>query len=200
MSLSFKVVRGSAFGPHLDELGKLRIAVFSEWPYIYEGHLGYERKYLETYSRAATSFGFLVYDGIELVGATTAIELEHETVEFQKPFLEQKIPLETVIYFGESILLPEYRGAGLGKRFMHERLTYANSFKNKKFAAFCAVQREQNHSLKPAGYIPLDGFWQQQGFSPRSGMVAYFSWKDLDKHQETQKELQFWLRPLEEKK
>ncbi|MCC6138761.1 MAG: GNAT family N-acetyltransferase [Bdellovibrionaceae bacterium] len=198
MSLSFCTVRGGEFQPYMDTLGALRISVFREWPYLYEGDLNYERKYLSTYATSSSSFGFFVFDGKELVGATTAIELLDETSEFQKPFLEQSIPVQSVIYFGESILLSKYRGLGLGKKFMQERLNYALSFTDKKYAAFCAVQREIDHPLKPKGYVPLDGFWKLQGFLPRAGMTAQFSWKDLGEQQETQKTLQFWLRSLEE--
>lgn len=200
MSLSFRTERGSGFLKVLDVLGELRIRVFRDWPYLYEGDLEYEREYLHTYVHAPTSFGFFAYDGDKMVGATTAIELRHESAEFQKPFLDQKIPIDDVVYFGESILLSEYRGQGVGKRFMQERLQYTRSFGTKTWAAFCAVVREANHPLKPKDYEPLDGFWRASGFSPRPGMLAHFNWKDLDKKHEDQKQLQFWLQELKKEK
>lgn len=198
MSLRYRTERGRGFENILEELGLLRIRVFRDWPYLYEGDLEYEKNYLRTYVNSPTSFGFFVYDGNRMVGATTAIELLHEGEEFKKPFIEQNIDLSQVVYFGESILLPEYRGQGIGKRFMHERLQYARSLDNKLWVAFCAVVRDAHHALKPKDYEPLDGFWRASGFSPRAGMIANFTWKDLDKNEHDQKQLQFWLQKLKE--
>lgn len=199
MSLTFRTERGAGFSSILDELGELRIRVFREWPYLYEGNLDYERTYLKTYLQSPTSFGFFAFDGDKLVGATTAMELQDELLAFQQPFIQQSFDVNKVVYFGESILLPEYRGKGLGKRFMQERLSYARSFGDKEFAAFCAVARPSDHPLRPASYKPLDQFWLASGFTPCEDMVASFKWKDLDKKHDDQKILQFWLQPLKEK-
>lgn len=196
MSLRFHRERGQGFEKIIEELGALRIRVFRDWPYLYEGDLEYEKKYLRTYVNAPTSFGFFVYDGDQMVGATTAVELEHESDEFKKPFIDKKLDVSQVVYFGESILLPKYRGQGIGKRFMHERLEYTRSFDNKLWAAFCAVVRDAHHVLRPKGYQELDGFWRASGFSPREGMIANFTWKDLDKNEQDQKKLQFWLQQI----
>ncbi len=39
-------LHGQELGPWLDVLGKLRIRVFREFPYLYDGSLEYERDYL----------------------------------------------------------------------------------------------------------------------------------------------------------
>jgi hypothetical protein len=62
--------------------------------------------------------------------------------------------------------------------------------------AFCAVARPAGHSLRPANYVPLDGFWRKRGYAPVDGAVARFAWKDIDQPGETEKPLQFWMRQL----
>ena len=42
---------GPELEPHLDALGTLRIAVFREYPYLYDGSLEYEREYLRSHDQ-----------------------------------------------------------------------------------------------------------------------------------------------------
>lgn len=196
MSLHFEVKKGSEITSHLEPLGLLRIQVFKDWPYLYEGDLEYERHYLQTYVHSARSFIFLAYDNENLVGATTAIALEDETVEVQKPFKERNLDLSRIVYFGESILLPPYRGQGLGKRFMQERLNFAETFPKTTTAAFCAVIRDPNDVRKPPDARPLDPFWRSMGFSPVPGFTAEMSWKDIGEKDASKKKLQFWTKAI----
>lgn len=198
MKTLFQAYRGPALSNKIDDLGRLRIQVFQDWPYLYQGDLDYERKYLGTYLRSPTSFALLAYDGEKLIGATTAIELQDESEEFQAPFRGRGMNPKEVVYFGESILLASYRGLGIGKEFMRARLEYAQGLPGKKLAAFCAVIRPPSHPARPAGYRPLDNFWRSQGFSLEPGMIAEYEWKDLGEKEESKKALQFWLRPLKE--
>lgn len=196
MALTFLSVKGEEVAKHIEALGELRIQVFAEWPYLYKGDLDYERNYLKVYQRTPYSFVFLVFDGPQLVGATTAILLTEESPEFQKPFLQKGFDPSTVVYFGESLLLPEYRGQGLGKVFMEKRLAYAQSLPQVQIVAFCAVVRDHSHPSRPANYRPLDDFWKSQGFVPHPDMLAQFSWKDWGESKETPKLLKFWLKSL----
>ncbi len=56
---------GSALEPWLDALGELRIRVFREYPYLYDGSLAYEREYLQRYLGAQDALVVMVsdYDG-----------------------------------------------------------------------------------------------------------------------------------------
>ena len=64
------------------------------------------------------------------------------------------------------------------------------------FSAFCSVIRPADHPARPADYRPLDDFWRKRGYAPLEGVFARFSWKDLGQPRETEKKLQFWMRPL----
>ena len=122
-----------------DALATLRITVFRDFPFLYDGSMEYEREYLQTYINSESSFLFAVFDGEQLVGATTCILLAHETPEVQAPFLQKGIDLNTVFYFGESILLQEYRGLGLGNLFFKERELHARLYTPVDIVCFCAV-------------------------------------------------------------
>jgi GNAT superfamily N-acetyltransferase len=196
MSNNFQFYRaqGQAIANFFEDLALLRIAVFREYPYLYEGSLDYERSYLSTYSQAQSSFLFAVYDEGQLIGATTAIALLDETPEVIAPFQNSPYPAEQVFYFGESLLLPAYRGQGLGHRFFDEREAEAKR-QGFTWACFCAVVRPDDHPLKPNDYRPLQPFWASRGYLPL-GIQTEFSWQDLDKPQADAKPMQFYGKAL----
>ncbi|AKD58127.1 GNAT family N-acetyltransferase [Spirosoma radiotolerans] len=195
-SLIFLRLTGAGFRTVFDELAALRIAVFYDYPYLYEGSVDYEKSYLETYARAERSLLFAVYDGEQLVGATTALPLRDETAEVQAPFLAAGYDIDTIFYFGESILLPAYRGLGLGNRFFDEREAHARRFGQYKLACFCAVQRPVDHPLRPDGYKPLDEFWTKRGYRRDNTLQSSFIWPDRNEPVETVKPMIYWTRML----
>ncbi len=193
-TLTFHELSGAALEPWLDGLGALRISVFHDYPYLYEGTLEYERDYLRTYVKAPDSLVVLVADSAEqVVGATTCIPLRNEGPEFQEPFLKHGFVVNEVCYFGESILLPQLRGRGIGKEFFARREAHAQKL-GVKWTGFCAVDRPVDHPLRPAGYRPLDDFWKMQGYTKHPEMQATFVWKEIGEEAESPKTLTFWLK------
>ena len=96
MSFSFVTKQGQAIESVFDDLAKLRIAVFRDYPYLYEGTVAYEKEYLKIYSTAARSFLFAIYDGASMVGATTCIPLRDETDDIQTPFKKTGYDIDSI--------------------------------------------------------------------------------------------------------
>jgi GNAT superfamily N-acetyltransferase len=190
--LTFLRLRGEEARRYVDQLASIRLKVFWEYPYLYEGTLEYEKKYLETYFKAKNSFIFLVQDGDKIVGATTSILASEEEESFQRVFTSP----EKVFYFGESVLLHEYRGRGLGKKFFEEREAFARSIPGVKTLSFCAVERSATHPLKPADYKPLDEFWNMMGFHKSPGLTTEYEWQDRNELQSTKKKMQYWIKEI----
>lgn len=186
---------GKALDAALDDVAALRIAVFCDWPYLYDGDVAYERQYLESYRKSDGAIVVGAFDGERLVGAATGTPMRDHADEFSAAFADTGEDLEDVFYCAESVLLPEFRGQGIGHRFFDLREGHARQGGFSK-VAFCGVVRPADHPLKPATYQPLDLFWRKRGYSPMPGVVASFSLKDVDQAGETQKPLQFWMRKL----
>jgi GNAT superfamily N-acetyltransferase len=93
------------------------------------------------------------------------------------------------------VLLPDYRGRGLGHRFFDLREDHARAL-GRHHVAFCSVSRPDNHPARPADARTNDAFWQGRGYAPLPGVMAEFSWKDLGEAVETVKSLQFWMRAV----
>ena len=185
---------GAELEPHLDALGALRISVFREYPYLYEGTLDYEREYLRTYANSARSLVVLAFEGESVVGATTCLPMSDEGPEFQKAFIDGGYSINQICYFGESIILPAFRGRGLGKEFFARRESHAQRH-GFGLTTFCAVDRPAGHPLRPGDYRPLDDFWTRQGYTRHPEFQATFVWKEIGEAAESPKTLTFWTKP-----
>ncbi|MCC6585033.1 MAG: GNAT family N-acetyltransferase [Chitinophagales bacterium] len=195
-TLRYVVKKGADILSAVDDFAGVRMRVFHEFPYLYEGTLEHEREYLQTYCKAANAFLFAAYDGDKMIGATTCIPLKDEVEEVRQPFLDAGMDIDTLFYFGESVLLPEYRGLGLGHRFFDEREAHVRSFGTYRHMAFCAVNREANHPLKPDDYRPNDAFWTKRGYRKNPDLVCSMSWLDIGETEKTKKSLTFWMKAL----
>lgn len=177
----------------IDDLARLRIAVFAAWPYLYDGDLGYEAQYLREFAAAPDAVLVAARDGERIVGAATASPMWAQKEEFRRPFEERGLDTASMFYFGESVLLPEYRGQGVGHAFFDQREAQAKRC-GAKSACFAAVVRPVDHPDCPDGYRPLDEFWRARGYAPMAGFVTQLAWKDHRDSAETDKPMQYWLR------
>lgn len=188
---------GSALVDALDALAALRIAVFRDWPYLYRGDAAYERDYLNAYAasdRAVVIAALAPDDAI--VGAATAAPMADHAAEFAAPFAARGMDIGAIYYFGESVLLPEWRGHGIGHAFFDAREAAARTY-GFGTACFCAVVRPPGHPMRPADYRPLDPFWRKRGYAPVDGLVSSYPWADSGEDgREVAHAMQFWVREL----
>ncbi|MFN3868069.1 MAG: GNAT family N-acetyltransferase [Hyphomicrobiaceae bacterium] len=195
VSLTMATLTGDEIKAVLGDLARLRIEVFRDWPYLYDGSLDYEEQYLSTFAAAPGAVCIVARSGDRIVGASTGSPMEEADEEFQRPYEEAGYDIKEIFYCGESVLLPQYRGGGAGHAFFDGREAHARKLGGFKYATFCRVLRSDFHPLKPADYRPLDGFWRKRGYRP-TDLEARYAWKDIDQKGETVKHLQFWLKEL----
>lgn len=193
--LTLTTCQGQGIASYLEALARLRMRVFRDYPYLYDGDLAYEADYLTRYAECPQSLFVLAFDGETLVGAATGMPLSDEIDAFRTPFMQADYRVDDIFYYGESVLLPDYRGNGVGKVFMEAREDHAFR-QGFAMAAFCAVEREDNHPLKPADYRPLHDFWQGRGYRHMAALATTFAWKDVGAVEETLKPMVFWLKDL----
>jgi GNAT superfamily N-acetyltransferase len=194
MSLVFRDHVGPAIAEVVADLARLRVTVFRDWPYLYDGDEGYERRYLARYARG-DSIVVAAFDGDRMVGAATGMPLTDHADDFAAAFEGSGIDMKDVFYCAESVLLSEFRGRGAGHVFFDRREAHAARLGFRK-VAFCGVVRPPDHPDRPEGYHPLDAFWRARGYAPLPGVVAHFGWRDIGAAEETKKPLQFWMRSL----
>jgi GNAT superfamily N-acetyltransferase len=215
--VSLHEVRGNAIGDYIDALAQLRIAVFREYPYLYDGDMTYERAYLAPMERSTDALVMLVRDETDIVGFVSATPLNETHQELREPFTRSAIDPARVFYLAEFVLLPFYRGRGLGKQLMAQSLNFADTLNRENrspqtgphqrfdFIALCAVDRSGELSSSryrpPADYHSPDPLWRSAGFR-RAGeegipsLTASFSWREVGHHEESLHPMIFWLKPL----
>lgn len=195
MTLSITQFFGNEIEKIISELASIRIRVFKEYPYLYDGDIAYEEKYLQDYSRHSSALCIAVYKNNNLVGASTGMLLKHAAMEFQAPFVSAQLNTDDYFYFGESVLLPDYRGQGVGKKFFHLREAHAKQL-GAPICTFCAVDRPDNHPQKPEHYQTLNAFWQAMGYQQKKNLRAEFSWKEIGNQQQSLHTLSYWLKNI----
>lgn len=187
-------VSGLWVRPWLAELARLRIEIFREFPYLYEGDEAYERDYLEVYATSERSVVVLALENSTLIGASTGLPLIEADEAFQKPFIDRGLDPAAIFYFGESILQRSKRGQGIGHEFFNQRERHARAH-GFRTLAFCAVERPENHPMKPTDYRSNDPFWTKRGYRKVPELIAELNWKQVDQEQtEVCNRLAFWMK------
>ena len=193
--IDIRPLRGPDLDAALDDAARLRIAVFRDWPYLYDGSPAHERDYLATYRDHPGALVVGAFHAGRLIGASTSTPMEDQAPELAAPFRALGIAPEKILYGAESVLLLPYRGIGLGHRFIDLREAHARSL-GRSHVAFCSVIRPDDHPARPALYRSNEAFWTGRGYASLPRAEARFSWRDLGDTVETEKPLRFWMRAL----
>ena len=194
--LRVETLSGAALLPVLPALHGLRAAVFRGWPYLYDADPEYEESYMRVYVESERAAIVVAFDGDRPVGASTCLPMVDESAQVVAPFVALGLDPDRFFYFGESVLLPEYRGQGVGVAFFAGREAHARRVSDADFACFCSVRRAADHPRRPAGWVPLDGFWRKRGYAPVPGLACVMTWREVGHAEETPHELAFWARSL----
>ncbi len=192
--VSFHGYSGKEILEIIDELASLRIEVFKEFPYLYEGDFEYEKKYLEIYVNSPRSRIWLLKKGEEVIGATTCIPMSDESDEFKKDFLDIGFQIDRIFYFGESIIRKNHRGSKVGPRLFQYREDHAKKMiPDLEYTCFAAIERG-DHPKRPTGYRPLDDFWNRLGYVKDERLRVEYPWTDVGESEESLKILYYWMK------
>ena len=104
--MEIRTVAGDELVAAIPALARLRMTVFRDYPYLYDGSEAYETGYLRTYASCDAAMAVLACEGEAIVGASTGIPMAHETAAFREPFARLGLDPARIFYCGESVLLP----------------------------------------------------------------------------------------------
>ncbi len=179
----------------MDDLARLRIQVFAAFPYLYDGDVEYEAAYLREFMAAPDALLVAAISEGQIVGAATASPARANKDKLPASFAKFGIDTATSFYFGESILLPAFRGKGIGNAFFDCREAHALAC-GAAAAHFAAVIRADDHPARPTDYVPLEMFWRKRGYAPLTGLISNLEWKEHGEADESPKPMQHWARQL----
>lgn len=193
MTLRIETLTGEAMRAVLPDLARLRRAVFADWPYLYAGDDDREEAEQSWGEGVAGAAVVVARDGERVVGMATCRPLASTYDEIRGAFTRRGLDPAPLAYFGESVLLPAYRGQGIGQAFFDGREAVARA-QGLRAAAFCAVVRNVNDPRKPQDFRPLDAFWRQRGYLPRPDLSCIFDWREVGDDRETPHAMGFWVK------
>ena len=195
MSITQQLLTGSAVTESLDDIASLRINIFQEFPYLYDGRREEEFRYLKVYENTPDAAIMTASDSGKIIGAATGIPLCHEHEELVKPFVRSHYALDEIYYVGELLLYPEFRNRGLGLRLLKQMEEQVRSLGNYRYLTCATVVRPDDHPLRTSTYLPINRFLAVAGFHPLPALMTEFSWLETDgvtrRHPMT-----FWLKEL----
>lgn len=190
-----QLLTGTAIADALDDLATLRLDIFPEYPYLYQGRREDELTYLATYAGAPDAGVILACDGLTVIGAATGMPLIQEDAQMIDAFSGTTLPLNEVYYVGELLFCPAYRNCGLGRKLLDRLESHIRSLGRYHTLTCATVERPDDHPLRPRDYIPITRFLARTGFVRLPGVTTSFMWREIDGVKRDQP-MQFWIKDL----
>ncbi|PLY03705.1 MAG: N-acetyltransferase [Desulfuromonas sp.] len=180
MAVTIRILSGDAVREYLDDLASLRLEIFAEFPYLYQGKRADELAYLTSYAETDGARVILAEADGEVIGAATGMPLQHEDALLRDPVATSGADINRLYYVGELLFYRRWRGARLGQQLlatMEEKIRRLGGFDG----IVCAtVARPTDHPQRPADFIPIERFLARTGFAAIPGASTRFAWRELD--------------------
>ncbi len=196
MAIHIQSFHGEQAKIYVSEVAQLRIDLFRNFPYLYDGSTAYEEKYLHTLIEAPENIIVMAFEDNAVVGAACALPMRYETLNIQQPLIDKGYDIDQIYYFGESIIRPSHRNRGFGKEFFRIREEWAQGLGWYDFITFCNIERSTDHPAKNLDYKAPDEYWKSLGFQP-TDMFCQIAWKELSEANESPKPLRFWMKEID---
>jgi GNAT superfamily N-acetyltransferase len=190
-----QLLTGAAIADAVDDLATLRLEIFPEYPYLYQGRREDELAYLGSYAEAPDACVILARDGLTVIGAATGMPLVHEDAQMSDAYAGTAFPLGQVYYVGELLFRPDYRNCGLGRRLLDRLENHIRSLGGYRYLTCATVERPDDHPLRPYDYIPITRFLARTGFVRLPGVTTNFTWCEIDGVKRDHP-MQFWSKEL----
>ena len=97
-----EALTGGRLKAHLPDVARLRIEVFRDFPYLYDGDLHYEARYIASFAASPDALAVVAFDGDAVVGASTAAPMAAQMAEVIEPFRARGEDLSRIFYFGNA--------------------------------------------------------------------------------------------------
>lgn len=177
----------------------LRITIFKEYPYLYEGNVKEENAYFDWFSKLPNTAIAVAYLDAKPIGFTSGTSFVDFDEHFQGSvdiFTKAKLEAKNYYYFPEILILPEHDNDLINYRLFE---ALENHAKKLNYKSGCFVTEEhESHPLKPQDYKPLDYLWHLLDYT-KSALIINFSWSTIqaDKSSKDKKHaLIYWLKKL----
>ena len=199
--LTFEVRHGREVLSLEEEFVAFRLSEFRQFPYLYEGTAAAECAYLKAYAAESNSMLVTIREAGRAVGMLTSVPLLAKSFPAYGGFADGVRQLghdpAEFFYFGEAIVLPEYRNRGLARRGCGMIEAYARLL-GYRFGCMATVSRLADHPLRPVGYQDPGPVFAAFEFK-KTRLTSVFAWPTVqpDGSVKTQENtMDWWIKPL----
>lgn len=193
---TIKSFTGQEAERYIDQIAAIRLNMFKEYPYLYNGTVEIEKEYLQIYFKSSHANILLTFDSDDnVIGFSSSIPLSDEAEEIRAPFIEKQLNCDNYLYIGEGLIYPEYQGKNLVRQAaqIHEEIARSKGY---KYLTFMAVDRPEDHPCKPDNYRSTDGLFKHFGYTKFDNMNVTLTWNQLDTNQEATNTLSLWHKEI----
>jgi GNAT superfamily N-acetyltransferase len=194
--MTIQVLRGQELLSNIPEFAKLRLTIFREYPYLYEGDPALEKSYLSLFASSSDAFFIVAKIKNQVVGAISGLPLDVAQKEIRDVFHQSAI--ETGEYYAlcEIIVLKEHRNKKIGSVLYKEFENQLLKMKRYKKVVLWQIVRAQGDLKRPNDYFSLDNFWCKKGFIKHPEFICYIHWKEISDKEESSHRFEFWIKEL----
>jgi GNAT superfamily N-acetyltransferase len=191
--VSFK---GESIKDLIPEVAKLRIEVFAEYPFLYQGSEEYEKRYLNKFLIMKEAIVVVAFHDNSIIGISTGYPLIYDLETLQQVLISAHRDPKDYFCFGESILKKSYRGLGIGNVFFDEREAHVQTLGNYSYLCFYTILRPEDDPRRPPDYHSLVPFWEKRGFVKHPELIGEIPYQEIGEAEETPKQLIFWIKHI----
>jgi GNAT superfamily N-acetyltransferase len=175
MNVTFEVLKGAQIKSIEESFADLRITIFREYPYLYEGDSSTEKQYFAMFGDSALCI--IAIDGSAIVGIIIGIPLQDAFKRLLEPLTEA--PIQKMFYLADLLVLKSYRGQRIGHTLYE--LFEKEVQKTGQFTTIIIREIFKSHDdpKKPSDYHSLDLFWNKRGFKKMEGFSQQDKWKAI---------------------
>ncbi|WBF66921.1 GNAT family N-acetyltransferase [Desulfovibrio subterraneus] len=195
MNFRTRMVKGAELLPHLESLADLRLTIFCEFPYLYQGDKSHELDYLKVYAESPDAMAIMGWEGEAVAGAVTGVPLASEAAEFTAGFAGTAYPVEQGYYIGELLFHRQFRGGGRGSVLLEQAEAHVRSLNRFRYLACATVVRPDNHPMRPSDFVPIERFLQRHAYDRMDGVTTMMQWPELG-GASLEHVMQFWVKEL----
>lgn len=195
-SITLEVLRGKELLSNISKLTKLRLAIYQEYPYLYEGNSAFEESYLSLFANSNESMLIIAKDNHQIIGAISGLPLDMAQKEIREVFIQSEIEIKDYYALCDVIVLKQYRSKGVGSILCEEFLKQLQKKKRYKKLVLWQIVKAPDDPKRPKSYFSPDGFWQKLGFIKNPGLMCFLKWIEISETKESSHRFEFWLRDL----
>lgn len=143
-SIAIETLKGKQLVSHLSELAKLRLTVFREYPYLYEGNLDFERHYLSLFANSEDAFLAIAKEGNKVIAAISGFPLDCAQKEIRNAFTHYPMSTKEIFALCEIVVLKEYRSQKIGTLLYREFENQLSSSRYKKIVLWQVIKSQND--------------------------------------------------------